>query len=64
VGSQEIGLSIFFLGLGFMAFGRHGQSIEEVDNYNVCRCVEGLNRKAFKKVGWQIKYGGKLRERW
>jgi hypothetical protein len=29
--------SQIFLGLGLMAFGLHGLSIEEVDDYNICR---------------------------
>jgi hypothetical protein len=41
-----------------MAFGRHGLSIEEDDDCNMCR------RAQLKGVlrGWQMKYGGELRE--
>jgi hypothetical protein len=43
-----------------MAFGRHGLSIEEDDDYFICRRAQlkGALR------GWQMKYGGELRERW
>jgi hypothetical protein len=41
-----------------MAFGRHGLSVEEVNDYFLCR------RAQLKGVlrGWQMKYGGKLCE--
>jgi hypothetical protein len=43
--------SQYFLGgLGLMACGRHGLSIEEDGDYHMC-LVEGLNRKAFKEAG-------------
>jgi hypothetical protein len=39
-----------------MAFGRNGLSIEEVDDYNMCRRAQ-LNSVL---RGWQMKYGGEL----
>jgi hypothetical protein len=49
-----------FLGLGLMAFGRYGLSIEEVDDYNNYRRAQskGVQR------GWQMNYGGEFWERW
>jgi hypothetical protein len=43
-----------------MAFGRHGLSIEEDDDYNIRRRAQlkGV------KLGWQMKYGGELCMQW
>jgi hypothetical protein len=43
-----------------MAFGRHGLSIEEDDDFNMCRRAQLKGVQA----GWQMKYGGELCERW
>jgi hypothetical protein len=41
-----------------MAFGRHGLSMEEVDDYDMCRMAQSKGAL----IGWQMKYWGELFE--
>jgi hypothetical protein len=48
---------LFFLGLGSMASGERGLSIEEGDECSKCRRAQWQGAER----GWQMKYGGELR---